>query len=118
MAIPSWPATLPQELFISGYGQSFPDVAIKSEMDAGPAKVRRRFTAGVEPVSGTQIYTAAQLGYLETFYNTTTLGGTLRFSWTKPPAHSEACEMRFTEVPNWTKVEDEYEVSLSFEVLP
>jgi len=29
-----------------------------------------------------------------------------------------ACEVRFTEVPSWTKVEDEYEISLSLEVLP
>ena len=118
MSIPAWAATLPQELFVAGYGQSAPAVTIKSNMDAGPAKVRRRFTAGVEPVSGTMIMTAAQLATLDTFFNDTLLGGSLRFSWTKPPAHSVACEMRFTEVPNWTKVEEEYEVSLSFEVLP
>ena len=118
MAIPAWHVDLPQELFIAGYGQSFPAVTIKSDMDAGPAKVRRRFTAGVEPVTGTMIMTAAQLVILDTFFNTTLLGGSLRFSWTKPPAHSVACEMRFTEVPSWTKVEGDYEVSLSFEVLP
>jgi len=118
MAVPAFHADLPQKLFVAGYGQSFPAVTIKSNMDAGPAKVRRRFTAGVTPVSGTMILTAAQLVILDTFYNTTLLGGSLRFSWTKPPAHTVACEMRFTEVPNWTKVEEEYEVSLSFEVLP
>ena len=118
MAVPSWPGTLPEELFVSGYGQAFPDITIKSNVDAGPAKVRRRFTAGVSPVTGTMIMTAAQLVILDTFFNTTLLGGSLRFSWTKPPAHSVACEMRFTEVPSWTKVEGDYEVSLSFEVLP
>jgi len=118
MAIPAWPGALPQELLVNGYSQSFPDITIKSNVDAGPAKVRRRFTAGVEPISGTIIMTAAQLATFQTFFNTTLLGGSLRFSWTKPPAHSVACEMRFTEVPSWTKVEDEYEVSLSLEVLP
>ena len=118
MAVPAWNVNLPQELFVSGYGQSPPAVTIKSEMDAGPAKIRRRFTAGVSPVSGTMIMTAAQLATFETFFNTTLLGGSLRFSWTTPPAHSVACEMRFKEVPSWTKVEDEYEVSLSLEVLP
>ena len=118
MAIPAWPGALPQELLVNGYSQSFPDITIKSNVDAGPAKVRRRFTAGVEPVSGTMIMTTAQLATLDTFFNTTLLGGSLRFSWTKPPAHSVACEMRFTEVPSWTKVEGDYEVSLSFEVLP
>jgi hypothetical protein len=65
------------------------------------------------------VMTAAQLTMLETFYNTTLLGGSLRFSWTKPPAHTAACEMRFTESPSWTAVEPEvYEVSLSLEILP
>jgi len=118
MAVPAWNVDLPTKLFVAGYGQSFPAVTIKSDMDAGPAKVRRRFTAGVEPVSGTMIMTAAQLATFDTFYNTTLLGGSLRFSWTKPPAHTVACEVRFTEVPSWTKVEDEYEISLSLEVLP
>ena len=118
MAVPAWHVDLPQELFVAGYSGTFPNVTIKSDMDAGPAKVRRRFTAGVEPVSGTMIMTAAQLATFDTFYNTTLLGGSLRFSWTKPPVHTVACEMRFTEVPSWTKVEGEYEVSLSLEVLP
>jgi len=118
MAIPAWPGALPQELLVNGYSQSFPDITIKSNVDAGPAKVRRRFTAGVEPISGTMIMTAAQLATFDTFFNTTLLGGSLRFSWTKPPVHTVACEMRFTEVPSWTKVEGDYEVSLSLEVLP
>jgi len=118
MSVPAWDNSLPQIFFVSGYSQSFSNVTIKSDMDAGPAKIRRRFTAGVEPVSGTMIMTAAQLATFDTFYNSTLLGGSLRFSWTKPPAHSVACEMRFVENPSWTKVEDEYEVSLSLEVLP
>lgn len=119
MSVPVWPAELPQQLFVNGYSQSFAETTIKSEMDAGPAKVRRRFTAGIEPISGKMVMTAAQLTMLETFYNTTLLGGSLRFSWTKPPAHTAACEMRFTESPSWTAVEPEvYEVSLSLEILP
>ena len=116
--VPIWDNTLPQTLLVDGYGQSFPEVTIKSNMDAGPAKVRRRFTAGVEPVSGTMVMTAAQLATFTTFYNTTLLGGSLRFSWTKPPAHTAACEMRFTAPPSLTKVESNYEVSLSLEILP
>jgi hypothetical protein len=119
MSVPAWDSDLPQELFVNGYSQSPPNVTIKSEMDAGPAKVRRRFTAGVEPVSGTMIMDATELAALDTFYNTTLLGGSLRFSWTKPPAHSVACEMRFTEPPTWTAIEPGmYQVSMSFEVLP
>jgi len=118
MTIPAWNVNLPEKLFVAGYSQSFPAVTIKSDMDAGPAKVRRRFTAGVEPVSGTMIMTAAQLATFDTFFNTTLLGGSLRFSWTKPPVHTVACECRFTETPSWTKVEGDYEIQLSLEILP
>lgn len=119
MAVPAWSTSLPQTLLIAGYNQSLSDVTIKSDMDAGPAKVRRRFTAGVEPVSGTMYMTSAQLSALDTFYNDTLLGGSLRFSWTKPPAHTTACEMRFTEPPKWTAVEPGlYKISLSLEILP
>lgn len=119
MSVPAWPAALPQTLFVGGYGQTYPNVTIKSDMDAGPAKVRRRFTAGVEPVSGTMLMDATELAALDTFFTTTLLGGSLRFSWTTPPAHTVSCEMRFTEPPTWTAVEPgTYEVSMSFEVLP
>jgi len=118
MSVPTWHADLPQELFLAGYAGTFPAVTIKSEMDAGPAKVRRRFTAGIETHAGTMIMTAAQFATFTTFYNTTILGGSLRFNWTKPPLHSVACEMRFTETPTYTKVESEYEFSMTLEILP
>lgn len=118
MSVPAWHVDLPQKLFMAGYAGTFPGVVIKSEMDAGPAKVRRRFTAGVEPVQGTMILTPAQLVTFTTFFNTTLLGGALRFSWTTPPVHSVACEMRFTETPTFTKIEDNFEISLSLEILP
>lgn len=118
MTIPAWHIDLPQELFVDGYSESLPDVTIKSDMDSGPAKVRRRFTAGVTPISGTIMVTAAQLATFITFFNSTLLGGSLRFSWTEPPAHSVACEMRFTAVPTWTKIEDVYKISMSLEIMP
>jgi len=119
MAIPAWHVDLPQKLFVIGYSGAFPDITIQSDMDAGPAKVRRRFTSGIEPVSGTMIMSAAQFATFSTFYNTTLLGGSLRFSWTRPPAHTVACEMRFTKPPEWTVIDPgKYEISLSFEILP
>lgn len=117
--IPSWPTSLPQTLIAVNYNQSFPDVTIKSDMDAGPAKVRRRFTAGITPVSGVQIYTSAQLATFQEFFEDTLLGGSLRFSWTKPPAHTEACEMRFTAVPTFTILGNGvYEIEIALEILP
>lgn len=114
----SWPATIPQALFTDGYGEAPPNVTIRSQMDFGPDKVRRRATAGVRPVSGKMVMTSAQLADFKTFYNTTILGGSLRFDWVDPYDGTTAVEMRFSEPPSWTAAEGNYEVSMKLEILP
>jgi hypothetical protein len=106
-------------LLVSGYGEAVPDVSIKSSMDVGPAKVRRRTTAAVRPVAGKLILTLTQLGYFKTFYNTTILGGSLRFDWVDPYDGTTAVEMRFTEPPSWSAIDpDKFEVQMKMEILP
>jgi hypothetical protein len=118
MTIPAWEASLPQKLLLDGYGESPADTTIESSMDMGPKKIRRRFTAGVRPVTGNIIVTTTQLATFKTFFTSTLLGGALRFSWTEPPGHTTACEMRFTGVPSWVSLGKLYKISLSLEILP
>jgi len=117
MAIPAWPNTIPQDLLVEGYSQSLANVTIRSYTDTGPAMVRRRATAGVQPVSGKQWMTRTELAYLITFYNATLLGGSLRFTWNDPMTGSSA-EFRFTEPPAWTSNGIDVAVDLSLEILP
>jgi len=117
MAIPTWPSTLPQALLLSGYGQKAADVVLRTSMDTGPAKVRRRASAGVEDVEGGIIVTPTELGYLRTFHDTTLLNGALRFSW-KDPVTKVSEELRFTTPPSWAAVEGKYRVALSLEIMP
>ena len=84
MSIPAWDASLPQRLLVKSYSESPADVLLRTSMDFGPAKVRRRGTAGPRPVSGSIIVTAAELATFKTFFNTTLLGGSLRFRWCDP----------------------------------
>lgn len=118
MAVPAWDSALPQVMELNDYTGSFEDNLIQSDPDMGPSKVRRRYTAGVKPLSGVVIMNKTQFGVFKTFYTSTLLSGALRFSWTEPPFHTEPCEMRFTEVPSWTMVGDHYRVSISLEILP
>ena len=62
----SWPPTLPQQLSRQGYGESLPDNVIRTTVDAGPEKRRRRFTAAVKPLRGSMVLTSVQLETLET----------------------------------------------------
>lgn len=75
----NWPATLPQAWLQDGYQETMPEVIVRTEMDAGPAKTRRRFTAQVTPIKARMHLTADQKGYFEAFFNTTLKGGALSF---------------------------------------
>ncbi|HBA86023.1 MAG TPA: hypothetical protein DCZ95_18210 [Verrucomicrobia bacterium] len=120
MASITWPATLPQEMMTEGYSQSAADVAMRTEMGAGPAKVRRRYSAGPKPVKGKIFVTAAQLVTFKTFCTTTAIGGTLRFNWHDPDDGTTAAEMRFVSPPSWAPSdnEDNWEVNLDLEIMP
>lgn len=119
MSIPSWPVTLPQNIRISGYNESMPDTNIKASMDVGPAKVRRRSTAAVRPVSGQLVMTHDELGDFKDFYVDTLLNGSLRFSWTDPYDGTTSVEMRITEVPTWSAQDpDNFVVNIKLEILP
>lgn len=118
MAVPDWPTTLPTALLLSGYSQSLANVTLRTKMDVGPAKVRRRSSAGIEPVNGKIVLNKTELGYLRTFHDDTLLGGSLRFAW-KEPITAAAVEFRFVSPPTWTTLDGGlYSVSLELEILP
>jgi hypothetical protein len=64
------------------------------------------------------VLTETQLTTFKTFYNTTLLGGTLRFSWREPLDPLTAAEYRFVQPPEWSSREGDYLVSMKLEVLP
>ncbi|QLH37711.1 MAG: hypothetical protein HWD60_00095 [Defluviicoccus sp.] len=41
-----WPSSLPQKPLVDGFSETAPNLVVRSPMDVGPAKVRRRATAG------------------------------------------------------------------------
>jgi len=118
MSIPAWPTTLPQRLQRNNYGESPGENQLRSNMDAGPAKMRRRATSAPRKISGTILLSLAELAYFKTFYITTLLDGTLRFTWNDPTDSTTTVEMRFTEAPSWSAENIKFRVSMSLEILP
>ena len=113
-----WPSTLPQIPLENGFSESPPDTTIRTKMDAGPAKIRRRFTANVRPISLSFILRKAQIATLDTFYTTTTLSGSAPFSWLSPRTSSPE-SFRFTAPPEYVKISgDFWAVSLKLEQMP
>lgn len=82
--MPAWPATLPDFVLEAGFQESFPDQSIESPVDAGPAKVRRRFTASIRTFRMTIQMTEAQANIMDEFYEDTLAGGSLSFDWVHP----------------------------------
>lgn len=116
--MPVWPVSLPQDVLIDGYDERPPDTTLRSTMDEGPAKVRRRFTAGVRVFSVTVALTRAQVETLDAFYRTDLQGGALRFDWTHPRTLA-AVQFRFIAGPRYVpQSQTEWLTQLQLEILP
>jgi len=111
----AWPGSLPQTPLVQGYVQSYKDTAIRSTMDQGPDKLRRRVTKPLRLVQMQFMMTLAQVQTLRTFYNTTIqgiglvdmtdslTGVTTNYRFVGPPSFN------FVEANNWA-------VGITFEV--
>lgn len=113
-----WPASLPQTPLMS-YSKQLAETRIRTETETGPAKVRRRYTAGVLRYNGIAfLLTTAQKATLETFFDTTTAGGSLPWEWQLPDTGATR-EFRFLEPPTFTQLNHQaYRCTMALEVLP
>lgn len=92
----SYPLDLPFFTARDGWSQSAPDAMLRTEMSAGPAKQRRRFTAAPRRMPGRIAYlTADDLAVFEDFYATDLQMGALSFTATHPVTQVEEV-FRFT----------------------
>lgn len=113
--MPTWPVTLPPPA-INTFEESPPDADLKSPTDKGPAKVRRRSTANIRPISFNLNLTAAQVQDLDDFY--LECGGYTRFDFEHPRTGAPVTA-RFMEKPAYKEREGVlYNVSVGLEILP
>lgn len=113
----TWPATLPDPL-INTLKESPADNSIRTQMDKGPAKMRRRTTANTKPIAFTMILTDAQLTALDAFYTATTFSGAISFDYTHPRT-MDSVTARFTQPPSYSDVNGTcYRAEVQLEILP
>lgn len=114
----AWPTTLPPELPEDGFSLTVADNLIRSNMDIGPPKVRRRTSSNITKVEGTLLLSNTELATFEAFYITTLSYGALQFDWVHPITNV-ACEMRFSTPPKYSAASGDYtQVTLNLEILP
>ena len=94
----TWPAGLPQRPLVDGYSNSFGDGAKRSDMDSGPPKVRKRFTATVEPLRLVFRLTRTQVAILRSFFTTDCQYGAIPFSFVEPVSGA-AVRVAFSKPP-------------------
>jgi hypothetical protein len=111
-----WPDYLPSALLEDGFGKQPQSNVIRTAMDAGPKKARRRYTATAVKYSGKQVFDAAELMVFEQFYHTVLADGVLRFSFADPVT-GETAEFRFAEDYAVASAGGLYEVQMSLERL-
>lgn len=80
----TWPATLPQAPLADGYQEAPHDATIRTAMDVGPAKLRRRSTVEGADLRMLFVLSSSQVSDLDTFYSSTLSGGVDAFDWTDP----------------------------------
>lgn len=118
MSYETWPESLPPSFMLDGLSGEEPDVTIREDMDVGPTKVRPRYTAASEPISGQiLLQDETQLATLRSFYRTTLIRGSLPFNWIDPRDGLPGV-FRFVGGYSWENWEGRWLVSFQAEKLP
>jgi hypothetical protein len=113
-----WPITLQQLLNESGFGITRGETVLRSDMDSGPAKTRRRFTKSVDSYTASIWVDETQYLTFENFYDTTLNGGTLPFTFPHPITQVPT-DFRFKSPPKYSPVGGgTWSVSFEWEKLP
>jgi hypothetical protein len=112
-----WPATLPQRVLLGDFTESAEPNVIRTEMETGPAKLRRRYTAEVKVFQASLVLTTAQVALLDTFYDVT-VGAVDPFDWVHHRTLA-AVEYRFRGRPEYRPLGAGYwRTTLMLEILP
>lgn len=113
----SWPGTLPSAPLLDGFNETGVDLTVRSKMDIGPDKSRRRFTGEMFDIQMQFIMTKTQVNALRTFFYTTLDGGVDEFDFTHPITDATV-SMRFKKPYAVVTEGSLFRVSCDVEVMP
>jgi len=77
--IPYWPLDLPQRVLADTFSETLADGRLRTAMETGHAKSRRRFSSAPKPVAAAFKVNADQKARLERFWDEEIAGGSLPF---------------------------------------
>ena len=111
-----WPPDVPNCLSLDTYLEERQPLVIRSPVDSGPHKLRRRYTKPVVGIIGNIFCKKDELEKLWDFFDVTLQGGTQEFENTNP-IDGKTYTYRFLQPPRLTSVlnEDNFSVELIME---
>lgn len=116
--MPTFPTILRSAMLADGFKETTPNVALRSSVDQGQAKLRRRTTAGVAEISCVLLLNTSGTQTLDAFYRDDLAGGTLSFTMTHPRGRA-SLNCRFKKPPVHLSVNGNwFRSTLELEVLP
>lgn len=86
-----------------GFGVTYQDAVLRSQMDTGPGKVRRRFSAVSRQVSTRWVFHTLQMYAFRAWYSQILKDGSLSFDWYYPVTNA-LVRARFKTSPNYKPV--------------
>lgn len=114
----AWPGSLPQKIEANGFSKDIGANTIRSQMEVGLDKLRKRYTKQINKIVGTMQIDRTQYATLENFFLTTLNGGTLPFTFTDPVSNVTNT-YRFLVPPNFKSIGGNYfSVQLNWEQMP
>lgn len=116
--MPAYPGTLPQLVLQDGYGETARENSIRTSMEQGEAKVRKRYTAAIRKFSIVQFMTGAQVEIFDQFWENDLAFGSLAFSWVHPRTQVAAPRCRIMKPPSYMPVGPNFKVAYDLEILP
>lgn len=119
----TWPTSLPQSVFMD-FVATRQSGMIRTSMDDGPAKQRKRFSAVSKMFKCNMILNGTQYSTFESFFESDLDFGATSFTWINPITDASAT-LRFTDVftpsqltPDADPAARLYQISMPLEVLP
>ena len=117
MAIDAWPSALYGKILKDGFQEITPDNTIRSQVDMGIPQTFQRGTSFPRMFNVRMFLTLSEMNSLVTFYETSLVHGTERFSMYIPRTEaSSVC--RFVTRPIYEPMNQGYVATFQLEVLP
>jgi hypothetical protein len=113
-----WPAELQQFFNEDNFSYLFDDNTIRTDMEVGPQKVRRRFTKRVDKLTVSILATTDEYIFFDNYYDVTLAGGTIPFTFEHPVTKLPA-DFRFRTSPVVRSIGGgNFNISYELEILP